>query len=144
MTDSDQTTPKPSSKQKLGEVSDDIDKPYKANGSLTVLSEVAYPGPSKEILDILNSHDSVCHPQNHITIEDVIKGFRELGKDMSASDMLTVLLRALAKDETETLFDWLLWKSVAEEPKADGKGHWSVVHGGVQPDVPLIRNPGSS
>lgn len=57
-------------------------------------------------------------------MEDVVEGFRDLGKDMNASKMLTVLLHALAKDEKENLFAWLLWERVKDNPSVDGMGRW--------------------
>ena len=71
--------------------------------------EVAYPCPSREVLDILHAHSSTFPQQNEVTVVDVIKGFEELGREMIVSDMLTIVLRALAKDKTETMFNLLIW-----------------------------------
>jgi hypothetical protein len=90
----------------------------------TTLSEVAYSGPTKEDLAVQNTPSDGEHQQKEVIIGDVLKGFRELGKDMTASEMLTMLLRALAKNETEDFFEWLLQERFKDDPPADGKGHW--------------------
>lgn len=90
----------------------------------TVLSEVAYSGPSKEDLVLLSTRDAAARPPKPVTLNDVIQGFRNLGKDLGSSDVITILLRALAKGETEDLFEWLLWERFKDNPPADGKGHW--------------------
>ena len=43
---------------------------------------------------------------------------------MTISAMLTILLCALAKNETEDLFDWVLWEQFKNELFADGMGQW--------------------
>jgi hypothetical protein len=104
----------------------DVQAPGRTKESLTVLSEVACSGPSKEDLAMLNTPNGaeLLQAQVQVTIEDVVEGFQDLGKDMNASKMLTVLLRALAKDETENLFAWLLWERFKDNPPVDGMGHW--------------------
>lgn len=100
--------------------------PERAIEQPTVLNERAYPGPTKEDLTLLNTHSVAENPQTQVTVGDVVRGFRELGKDMTTSEMLTILLRALAKDETETLFEWVLLERFRDNPPADGMGHWYV------------------
>jgi hypothetical protein len=133
MVESKPTTPKRVHAQKTVEVSKSVHRVHQETESLTILSEVAYPGPSREVLEIINAHSSAGPQKNQITTGDVIKGFRELGREMTASDMLTILLRALAKDETERLFDWLMWGRFNNGPQVNGKGNWSVVSGRPQP-----------
>jgi len=101
-----------------------VTKPEKTQDKPTILSEVAYPGPTKEDLATLNTNGDGKHQQKQVMVDDVVKGFRELGKDMTASEMLTMLLRALAKSETEDFFEWLLQERFKDDPPADGKGHW--------------------
>jgi hypothetical protein len=101
-----------------------VAKPEQTKEKLTILSEVAYPGPTKEDLAVLNTHGVEEHEQKQVIVGDVVKGFRELGKDMTASEMLTMLLRALAKDQTEDFFEWLLKERFKDDPPADGMGHW--------------------
>jgi hypothetical protein len=91
---------------------------------LTVLSKVAFPGPSKEDLLSLNAHIVAKRQQTQITVNDVVKGFRDLGKNLEPSDLLTILLRAAAKGETEDLFDWILREQFKDNPPADGMDHW--------------------
>jgi hypothetical protein len=104
----------------------DVQTPERTRESLTALSEVAYLGPSKEDLVLPSTPNGAEPPQAQVqvTMEDVFEGFRDLEKDMSASKMLTVLLRALAKDETENLLAWLLWERFKDNPPADRMGHW--------------------
>ena len=119
------TAPKPADAQSSSrDVFEGARPPEQAREQPTVLSEVAYPGPRKEDLSPLNTRGFAEHQQNQVTIAEVAKGFRELGKDMTTSELLTLLLRALAKDETETLFEWVLWDRFKDNPPADGMGHW--------------------
>jgi hypothetical protein len=53
-----------------------------------------------------------------------VKGFKDLGKEMAASQLLTMMLHALAKDQTHDLFEWVLWEYFKDNPPADGMGHW--------------------
>lgn len=119
------TTPKPSaSLSSVQHIPDDRKKPNQVEEPPTVLSEVAYSGPSKEDLALLNTYNVTERQQSQVNIGDVIQGFRKLGKDLNESDMLTMVLRALVKDETEELFDWLWWERFEDDPPADGKGRW--------------------
>lgn len=102
-----------------------IKKPGHTNGPPpTILSEVAYSGPSKEDVTLFKAHNAAGHEQDQITIDQVVQGFHALGKEMTASELLTVMLRAIAEDESATLFEWVLWERFKDNPPADGKGHW--------------------
>jgi hypothetical protein len=114
--------PHPSSGMK--DTPEPVTKEEQTKEKPTILSEMAYPGPTKEDLAVLNTHGIGEQKATQVTIDGVVKGFRELGKDMTASEMLTMLLRALAKSETEDLFEWLLRERFKDDPPADGKGHW--------------------
>jgi hypothetical protein len=104
--------------------SESLADPKQMQKKPTILSEVAYSGPTKEDLAVLNTPGDGEHEQKEVIIGDVMKGFLELGKDMTASEMLTMLLRALAKSETEDFFEWLLQERFKDDPPADRKGHW--------------------
>lgn len=119
------TTPEaPLAQSNMESVPTNINTTTPANEHLTTLSEGAYAGPTKEDLALLCTHAASKAQEKKVSIDDVVKGFRDLGKAMSASDLLTTLLHALAKDETETLFEWLLWERFKDNPPADGMGHW--------------------
>jgi hypothetical protein len=85
---------------------------------------MAYPGPIDKDVVVGSSQQNCQLQRNSVTIESVVKGFCDLGKDMSSSELLTMLLRALAKDEIADLFEWLLWETFKHNPPADGMGHW--------------------
>jgi hypothetical protein len=107
-----------------GRASNDVEVPILAPTSPTILSQVAYPGPSKDDLDLANATRDAGPQQYPITIEDIVEGFRDFGRDVSASKMLTMLLRALAKDESGTFLEWLFWDRFKDSPPGDGMGPW--------------------
>lgn len=119
------STPKmPFSQAGLKLISEAIESLGQTTEPPTVLSEVVYCGPSEEDLILLRTHDAARRSPKPVVLDDVVQGFRKLGKDLSSSDIITILLRTLAKGETEDLFEWLLWEHFKDDPPADGKGHW--------------------
>jgi hypothetical protein len=90
----------------------------------TVLSDMAYSGPKDGHSTPSKIPTVAGHSQAQISIDDVLNGFQELGKTMAAPDMLTMLLRALAQNEAEYLFEYVWYDSIHKSPLEDLRSNW--------------------
>lgn len=96
-----------SSRRSMENGSKDAGTPTQAKDPLTILSEVA----CKEVIDTVNSHGSANHQPNQVKIEDVVTGFRKLGKDMTTSQKLSGCFRVHHAEMYR--YEWLM---VASDP----------------------------